>query len=231
MIVLIVEDDAKIARFLRKGLLDEGYSAEITYTGEEALEKTGINEYDFIVMDIMLPGIDGIEVTKKIREDKINTPILLLTAKNSVHDRVRGLDAGADDYLTKPFSVEELLARARALLRRERTVKPTRFKVADLTLDPSTHEVRRGQREIHLTSKEYRLLNYMIRRPGRVCTRTMIAEHIWGYNFSPNSNVIDVSVGTMRRKIDKGFAQKLIHTVRDVGYKLQDKRVSPLLSP
>ena len=147
----------------------------------------------------------------------------MLTAKDTVEDRVRGLDAGADDYLVKPFAFGELVARLRALLRRERNVQQTQLQVGDLVLDPATHEVFRGDKEIQLSSKEYRLLDYMMRRPGHVCTRTMIGEHIWGYNFTEDSNVIDVYISYLRRKIDAGFKAKLIHTVRDVGYKIQDK--------
>ena len=147
----------------------------------------------------------------------------MLTAKDTVEDRIKGLDVGADDYLVKPFSFGELVARIRALLRREKTVKSTQLKVGDLMLDPATHEVFRGDKEVHLSSKEYRLLDYMMRRPRHVCTRTMIGEHIWGYNFTDESNVIDVYISYLRRKIDSGFKNRLIHTVRDVGYKIQDK--------
>jgi len=201
----------------------EHYTVDVAYDGEEALEKAEINTYDLIILDIMIPKIDGIEVCRKIRENKIDTPIIMLTAKDTVEDRVRGLDAGADDYLAKPFAFGELVARIRALLRREKAVKSTRLQVGDLVMDPATHEVLRGGKEISLSSKEYRLLDYMMRRPGHVCTRTMIGEHIWGYNFTDDSNVIDVYISYLRRKIDTGFKKKLIHTIRDVGYKIQDK--------
>ena len=223
MTILVVEDEIKITRFIKKGLEMEHYTVEIAYDGKEALEKAEINNYDLIILDIMLPKIDGLEVCKKLREAKIETPIIMLTAKNTVEDRIKGLDAGADDYLVKPFSFGELLARIRALLRREKTVKSTKLQVGDLTLNPATHEIFRGNKEISLSSKEYRLLDYMMRRPGYVCTRTMIGEHIWGYNFKDDSNVIDVYISYLRRKIDKGFKIRLIHTVRDVGYKIQDK--------
>lgn len=223
MTILVVEDEIKIVRFIKKGLEIEHYTVEVAYNGEEALNKAGINNYDLIILDIMIPKIDGIEVCKKIREEKIETPIIMLTAKDTVEDRIRGLDAGADDYLIKPFSFGELVARVRALLRREKTVKATKLQVGDLVLNPATHEVHRGTEEIKLSSKEYRLLDYMMRRPGNVCTRTMIGEHIWGYNFTDDSNVIDVYISYLRKKIDSGFKTKLIHTVRDVGYKIQDK--------
>lgn len=223
MTILVVEDEIKITRFIKKGLEMEHYTIDVAYDGEEALEKAEINSYDLIILDIMIPKVDGIEVCRKIRESKIDTPIIMLTAKDTVEDRVRGLDAGADDYLAKPFAFGELVARIRALLRREKAVKSTRLQVGDLILDPATHEVLRGGKEVALSSKEYRLLDYMMRRPGHVCTRTMIGEHIWGYNFTDDSNVIDVYISYLRRKIDTGFKKKLIHTIRDVGYKIQDK--------
>lgn len=223
MTILVVEDEIKISRFIKKGLEMEHYTVDVAYDGPSALEKAEINNYDLIIMDIMLPQMDGIEVTKKLRDMKVETPIIMLTARDTVEDRVKGLDAGADDYLIKPFAFGELLARIRALLRREKTVSTTKLQVGDLVLDPATHEVRRGDKEIQLSSKEYRLVDYMMRRPGHVCTRTMIGEHIWGYNFTDDSNVIDVYISYLRKKIDKGFKNKLIHTVRDVGYKIQDK--------
>lgn len=223
MTILVVEDEVKITRFIKKGLEMEHYTVDTAYDGLEALEKAEINNYDLIILDIMLPKMDGIDVCKKLREEKVETPIIMLTARDTVEDRVNGLDAGADDYLVKPFSFGELVARIRALLRREKTVKTTKLQVGDLSLDPATHEVFRGDKEIQLSSKEYRLLDYMMRRPGHVCTRTMIGEHIWGYNFTDDSNVIDVYISYLRKKIDSGFNRKLIHTVRDVGYKIQDK--------
>lgn len=223
MTILVVEDEIKITRFIKKGLEMEHYTVETAYDGKEGLEKAEINNYDLIILDIMLPKLDGIEVCRKIREARVETPIIMLTARDTVDDRVRGLDAGADDYLIKPFAFGELVARIRALLRREKTVKTTSLKIADLVLNPATHEVHRAGKEINLSSKEYRLLDYMMRRPANVCTRTMIGEHIWGYNFKDDSNVIDVYISYLRRKIDNGFKNKLIHTVRDVGYKIQDK--------
>jgi heavy metal response regulator len=223
MTILVVEDELKITRFIKKGLEMEHYTVDVAYDGQEALDKAEINSYDLIILDIMLPKIDGIAVCRKLREAKVETPVIMLTARDTVDDRIKGLDAGADDYLIKPFAFGELLARIRALLRREKTVSTTKLQVGDLILDPATHEVFRGDKEIPLSSKEYRLLDYMLRRPGHVCTRTMIGEHIWGYNFTDDSNVIDVYISYLRRKIDNGYRNKLIHTVRDVGYKIQDK--------
>jgi DNA-binding response OmpR family regulator len=223
MTILVVEDEIKITRFIKKGLEMEHYTVDAAYDGEEALAKAEVNNYDLIILDIMLPKVDGIEVCRRLRADKVETPIIMLTAKDTVEDRVKGLDAGADDYLIKPFAFGELVARIRALLRREKTVSDTELQVGDLTLNPATHEVFRNGKEIPLSSKEYRLLDYMMRRPGHVCTRTMIGEHIWGYNFQDDSNVIDVYISYLRKKIDSGFNRKLIYTVRDVGYKIQDK--------
>ena len=223
MVILVVEDEVKITRFIKKGLEMEHYTVEVAYDGEEGLSKAEINNYDLIILDIMLPKMDGFEVCKKLREAKIETPIIMLTARNMIDDKIKGLDAGADDYLIKPFAFGELLARIRALLRREKTVKSTKLQVGDLVIDPANHEVARNGKEISLSSKEYRLLDYMMRRPGHVCTRTMIGEHIWGYNFTDDSNVIDVYISYLRKKIDTGFKAKLIHTVRDIGYKIEDK--------
>ena len=223
MIILVVEDEIKITRFIKKGLEMEHYTVDTAYDGEEALEKAEINNYDLIILDIMIPKIDGIDTCRQIREKRIDTPIIMLTARDTVADRIKGLDAGADDYLVKPFAFGELVARIRALLRREKSVKSTKLQVGNLTLDPSKHEVYRNDKEINLSSKEYRLLDYMMRRPGYICTRTMIGEHIWGYNFTDESNVIDVYISYLRKKIDRGFQKKLIYTVRDVGYKIQDK--------
>ena len=226
MTILVVEDEVKITRFIKKGLEMEHYTVETAYDGEEALEKAELNNYDLIILDIMLPKVDGIEVCRILREKKIETPIVMLTARDTVDDRIKGLDAGADDYLTKPFAFGELVARVRALLRREKTVKSTKLKIGNLVLNPATHEVFRGDKEVNLSSKEYRLLDYMMRRPNHVCTRTMIGEHIWGYNFTDESNVIDVYISYLRKKIDIGINPKLIHTVRDVGYKIQEKGVA-----
>ena len=180
-----------------------------------------INEYDLIVLDLMIPKIDGLGVLKKIRERKDNVPILVLTAKDSVEDTVKGLDAGCDDYLTKPFAFAELLARIRALLRRDKKEKESVLRIADLTLSIVTHKVMRQGKEIELTSKEYALLEYFMRNPEKVLTRTMISEHVWDYHFDSNTNVIDVYVNYLRKKIDKDFDPKLIHTIRGIGYMMK----------
>lgn len=222
MTILVVEDEHKITRFIQRGLEMEHFTVDVAYDGEEALNKIEVNGYDLIILDLMLPKKDGIEVCKEIRAKKIDTPIIMLTARDTVEDRIRGLDEGADDYVVKPFAFGELLARIRALLRREKTVKRTKLQIADLVLDPATHEVTRNGNPIQLTSKEYRLLDYLMRRPGQVCTRTMIGEHIWGYNFVDNSNVIDVTISNLRKKIDSGQSLQLIQTIRNVGYKIKN---------
>jgi len=221
MIILIVEDENKISSFIKKGLEMEHYTAELSFDGEDALKKIEVNDYDLIILDILLPKIDGFAVAKKIRKQKIDTPILMLTAKDSVEDKVNGLDSGADDYLVKPFALEELLARIRSLLRRDKQVRRTTLEIEDLMLDPASHEVKRADKIINLSSKEYRILEYLMRHPNQVCTRTMIAEHIWGYNFDKQSNIIDVYLAYLRRKIDKDHPRKLIHTVRGIGYKIK----------
>lgn len=222
MVILIVEDEHKIAAFIKKGLEMEHYTAEISYDGEDALKKIGVNDYDLIILDILLPKKDGFLVAREIRHQGIHTPILMLTAKETIEDRVRGLDSGADDYLIKPFAFEELLARIRSLLRREKKVERTVLKISDLVLDPASHEVKRGDKYLELSSKEYRILEYLMRHPNQVCTRTMITEHIWGYNFDKQSNIVDVYLTYIRRKIDKGHNRKFIHTVRGIGYKIKD---------
>ncbi len=220
MTILVVEDEHKITRFIQRGLEIEHYTVDVAYDGEEALNKLSVNDYDLIILDLMLPKKDGIEVCKEIRDKKIDAPVIMLTARDTIEDRVKGLDQGADDYIVKPFAFGELLARIRALLRREKTVKRSVLQIADLVLDPATHEVIRAGKTLPLTSKEYRLLDYFMRRPGQVCTRTMIGEHIWGYNFVDSSNVIDVSVSNLRKKVDGNFSPQLIKTVRNVGYKI-----------
>ncbi len=229
MTILVVEDEIKISRFIKKGLEMEHYTVEIAYDGQDGYEMAELNSYDLIILDIMLPKMSGIEMCRKLRLAKVDTPVIMLTARDTIEDRVKGLDAGADDYLTKPFAFGELVARIRALLRREKTVKTTELQIDDLKLNPATHEVYRNNKEIQLSSKEYRLLDYMMRRPGYVCTRTMIGEHIWGYNFKDDSNVIDVYISYLRKKIDQGFRNKLIHTIRDVGYKIKDKTVKKVV--
>ncbi|MCR4280413.1 MAG: response regulator transcription factor [Candidatus Komeilibacteria bacterium] len=223
MIILIVEDEHKIASFIRRGLESEHYTTEIAYDGQDALDKVTVNDYDLIILDVMLPKLDGFEVCKQIRNMKLDVPILMLTAKESVEDRVKGLDYGADDYLVKPFAFEELLARIRSLLRRDKPIKHDILQVGDLILDPVSHEVARGGKQVDVTSKEYRLLDYLMRHANQVCSRTMIAEHIWGYDFDQRSNVIDVYMNYLRKKIDGKRPNRLIKTVRNVGYKITDK--------
>jgi len=224
MRILVIEDEKKVANFIRKGLEEEHYAVDTAYDGEAGLFMAETNEYDLIVLDLMIPKIDGLEVLKKIRGNKINVPVLVLTAKASVEDIVKGLDTGCDDYLTKPFEFVEFLARIRALLRREKIEKEPILKLADLTLSLVTHKVLRNGKEIELTSKEYALLEYFMRNPEKVLTRTMISEHVWDYHFDSLTNVVDVYVNYLRKKIDKDFEPKLIHTIRGVGYILSTTR-------
>jgi heavy metal response regulator len=223
MRILVVEDEKKVASFLKKGLEEEYYAVDCAYDGEEALFMVEASDYDLVLLDIMLPKINGLEVLKGVRQRGLTIPVLMLTAKDSVEDVVKGLDAGGDDYLTKPFAFAELLARVRALLRRKERGPAGELRVANLVLDPATHMVRRGGQEIDLTAKEYALLEYLMRHVNRVVTRTMISEHVWDYHFDPMTNVIDVYVNHLRRKIDLDSSQRLIHTVRGVGYMLQDR--------
>ena len=218
MRILVIEDEKKVATFIKKGLVEEHYAVDTAFDGEEGLYLAEVNEYDLIVLDLMIPKLHGWEVLKKIRAKRNNVPILVLTARDSVEDKVRGLDAGCDDYLTKPFAFAELLARIRALLRREKTEKEPILRIADLTLSLVTHKVARRGKEIELTSREYSLLEYFMRNQNKVLTRTMISEHVWDYHFDSMTNVIDVYVNYLRRKIDKDFEPKLIHTIRGIGY-------------
>jgi heavy metal response regulator len=224
MRVLVVEDERRIADFIRKGLFECGYAVDVAYDGEEALDWPEVAEFDIIILDVMLPVRDGIEVCRELRRRGVQTPILMLTARDAVEDRVRGLDSGADDYLVKPFAFTELLARLRALARRERSVLGTRLQVNDLVLDTATREASRQGRAISLTSKEYALLEYLMRHPNQVLTRTMIAEHVWNYDFDNATNVIDVHIRNLRRKIDDPFPTKLIHTARGAGYRIIDRQ-------
>jgi heavy metal response regulator len=218
MRLLVIEDEKKVASFVKKGLEEEHYAADIAYDGEEGLYLAETNNYDLIILDLMIPKIDGWEVLRRIRRQKNNVPILVLTARDSVEDKVKGLDSGCDDYLTKPFAFAELLARIRALLRREKAEKEPVLRIADLTLSLVTHKVMRSGKEIELTSREYALLEYFMRNPDKVLTRTMISEHVWDYHFDSMTNVIDVYVNYLRKKIDKDFEPKLIHTIRGIGY-------------
>ena len=221
MRILVIEDEKKVANFIKKGLEEEHYAVDTAFDGEEGLYMAEVNEYDLIVLDLMIPKIEGLEVLKRIRGKKNNVPILVLTAKNTVEDTVKGLDAGCDDYMTKPFAFMEFLARIRALLRREKTDKAPLLRIADLTLSLVTHKVTRKEREIELTSKEYALLEYFMRNPDKVLTRTMISEHVWDYHFDSMTNVVDVYVNYLRKKIDKDFEPKLIHTLRGIGYMMK----------
>ena len=218
MRILIVEDEKKVAAFIKKGLEEETYAVDIATDGEEGLHLGEQNHFDLIILDLMLPKINGLEILSSLRAKKIDTPILLLTAKDSVENKVEGLNLGADDYLTKPFAFSELLARIRVLLRRGKAESKTILEIADLTLNLVSHKVRRGNEEIELTGKEYSLLEYFMRNQEKVLTRTMIAEHVWDYNFDTFTNVIDVYVNHLRKKIDKNFSTKLLHTLRGVGY-------------
>jgi len=221
MRILLVEDEIRIADFIKRGLREEHYTVDLAPTGEKALFLAETNPYDLIVLDVMLPDGDGRGICRQLRGKKIHVPVLMLTARGSVEEKVSGLDAGADDYLTKPFAFEELLARVRALLRRDATVKTTSLKVEDLELDQLTRKVRRSGKEIGLSAKEYALLEYLMMHAGQVVTRTMISEHVWGDDFDSFTNIIDVYTNFLRKKIDKGFKKELIHTVRGVGYILK----------
>lgn len=222
MRLLIVEDEKRLARLLDRALSDEGYACDTAYTGEDALELVRQVAYTTIVLDIMLPGMSGIDVCRSLRSWAIQTPILLLTARDAIEDRVQGLDAGADDYLVKPFAFAELFARLRALNRRPPETVNTVLTVADLRLDTSSHRVWRGDDEIELRNKELRILELLMRRPGQVMTRTMIAEQVWDYDFDLVTNVIDVHIRALREKIDAPYPVKRIVTVRGLGYKLVD---------
>jgi heavy metal response regulator len=218
MRILVVEDEKKVAGFIKKGLEEETYAVDATYDGEDGLHLGLEGQYDLIILDIMLPKMDGLEVLSQLRSQGSDVPILLLTAKDAVDDRVTGLNKGADDYLTKPFAFSELLARVRVLLRRGKAEVKTTLQILDLSLDLVSHKVNRGGDEIELTGKEYGLLEYFMRNQEKVLTRTMIAEHVWDYNFDTFTNVIDVYINHLRNKIDKGRQVKLLHTLRGVGY-------------
>lgn len=223
MRILVVEDEKKVGSFIKRGLEAANYSVDVEYDGEAGLRRLLEGGYDLVILDVMLPKLDGFNVMKEIRQRHINLPILLLTARIAVADKVTGLDLGADDYLTKPFAFEELLARVRALLRRGATAAPTVLIAADLRLDPATHQVTRGGKRIDLTSKEYALLEFLLRRRDQVLSRAVIAQHVWGVDYDTFTNVIDVYVNYLRKKIDSGFEPKLIHTVRGFGYVLKEE--------
>jgi two-component system copper resistance phosphate regulon response regulator CusR len=218
--ILLVEDEPSAARLMAKGLREQAYAVDVASDGDGALYQAGVNDYDLIILDIMLPGKDGLEVCRELRSGGANVPVLMLTALDTVDDRVQGLDTGADDYLTKPFDFRELLAHIRALLRRGQHLQPDVIKVDDLEMDTRARQVRRGGRGVYLTAKEYALLEYLARRAGEVVARSDIAEHVWDENFDPFSNLIEVYVQRLRRKVDDGHATKLLHTRRGAGYVL-----------
>jgi two-component system, OmpR family, response regulator len=222
MRALVVEDELKMAVLLRRGLAEEGYAVDVARTGDDALDMARATPYDIIVLDVLLPELGGFEVCRELRASGVWTPILMLTARDGVEDRVAGLDAGADDYLTKPFSFAELLARLRALARRGQTERPTVLEAGSLRLDPATRQVWRGEVGIELSAKEFALLETFLRRPGEALSRLDLLEHAWDYAYENRSNVIDVYVGYLRAKIDRPFGRHSIETVRGVGYRLRD---------
>jgi two-component system OmpR family response regulator len=219
--VLVVEDELRMAGLIRRGLTHEGLATDVAESGEDALWMSGASGYDAIVLDVMLPGIDGFETCKRLRKNGIRTPVLMLTARDSVEDRVAGLDTGADDYLVKPFAFAELLARLRALTRRGEAERPNVLEVGDLRLDPASREVRRGAQEISLSAKEFALLETFMRRPGDVLSRLHLLEHAWDVAYENRSNIVDVYVRHLRRKIDEPFDRRSLETVRGAGYRLR----------
>ncbi len=220
MRILLVEDNRRLNNALKMSLLDDGYAVDAAFDGQEGQDFAELTPYDAIILDVMLPVKDGLEVCRELRRQRINTPIIMLTARDAVEDRIKGLDSGADDYLVKPFAVDELRARLRALLRRESPSKSSQIEIGDLCIDPATHRVERGGRSIQLTAKEYALLEYFARHSDQIITREMAESHIWSYDFNGTSNVVDVYVRRLRRKIDDPFEIKLFETVRGVGYRL-----------
>lgn len=222
MRILVAEDEKDMNHIIAKRLKAEGYSVDSCFDGMEVFDYLACAEYDAIILDIMMPRMDGLQVLKKLRKQEHQVPVLLLTARDSVEDRVSGLDAGADDYLVKPFAFQELLARIRVMLRKPASVKTTVYSIADLEVHTDTHQVIRGNKEIHLSSKEFSLLRYMIQNAGIVLSREKLEQHIWNYDFSGGSNVIDVYIRYLRKKIDDGFDKKLIQTIRGEGYVLRE---------
>jgi two-component system OmpR family response regulator len=222
MRILVVEDDEKIAAFVVKGLKQSGFAVDRATNGEDGLHLALTEPYDVAVIDIMLPKLDGLSLIDRLRSEKIETPVIILSAKRSVDDRVKGLQAGSDDYLTKPFAFSELLARVQALIRRStKAIEPTRLTTGDLSLDFVTREVVRADKKIDLQPREFALLEYLMHHPGRVVSKSMIMEHVWGYDFDPQTNVVDVLVCRLRNKVDRDFEKKMIHTQRGVGYALK----------
>jgi heavy metal response regulator len=222
MRILVVEDEKKTASFIRKALQAEGFAVDMCGNGDDALAAAAATPFDALVLDIMLPGRDGLSVLSQLRERKNATPVLLLSARGEVNERVAGLNAGADDYLPKPFIIAELVARVRALVRRGGDNKSIVLRLADLALDTISHEVKRGNAKIELTVREYRLLEFLLRNTGRICGRMSIIEKVWDYDFDPGTNLVDVYVKRLREKIDDGFEPKLLHTVRGIGYVLKE---------
>ncbi|MFN0112689.1 MAG: response regulator [Blastocatellia bacterium] len=220
MRILLVEDEPDVARMLAKGLREQSYAVDLAEDGEAAIYQTQINDYDLIILDVMLPRRDGFAVCRELRQSHSPVPVLMLTARDDVRDRIAGLDSGADDYLTKPFNFHELLARVRALLRRGPALQPETIEVADLEIDTRSHQVRRATIQVELTTKEYALLEYLAKRAGQVVSRSEIASHVWDESFDPFSNLIEVYIQRLRRKIDDGHEAKLIRTLRGEGYRL-----------
>ncbi len=222
MRILVVEDEKKIANLIKRGLKEEGYAVDLAADGVEGEFLASTNQYDVIILDVMLPKMDGIALCESLRSKKVSSPIIMVTAKDAVSDKVKGLDRGADDYLTKPFAFDELLARIRALLRKRDGQTAAKLKISGLELDPVSHKVTRDGREITLTAKEYALLEYLMRNAPAVVTRTMIAEHVWDINFDTDTNIIDVYINYLRRKVDDGFGTNLINTIRGRGYTIKE---------
>lgn len=227
MRVLVVEDEVKMARALRRGLEQEGHAVDLAADGEEGLRLATERDYDVVVLDVLLPGRDGFAVCAELRGRRRWVPVLMLTARDAVEDRIRGLDVGADDYVVKPFSFAELLARLRALVRRGPAERPPVLEVGDLTLDPATHAVTRGGLSVELSAREFSLLEFLMRHPDEVVSRARILEHVWDYNYAGFSNVVDVYVGYLRRKLERPFGRPLIRTVRGVGYGLEPVSGAP----
>ncbi len=222
MRILVVEDDKKIASFLAKGLKEEGFAVDTAHDGDDGFHLATTESYDAAILDVMLPGMDGFTLVQKLREKRVATPVLILSAKRSVDDRIQGLRAGGDDYMVKPFSFSEVMARIQALIRRStRVVEPTSLSAGELTLDLLTRQAQRGERNVELQPREFALLEYLMRNPGRILSKTAILEHVSDYSFDPQTNVVDVLVHRLRSKVDKGFDQQLIQTVRGAGYVLR----------
>ena len=222
MAILLIEDEKKVANFITKGLQEEEYDIECAYDGEEGLEKALEGDYEGIILDLMLPKRDGISLLRELRSRGIRTPVLILTAKGTIQDKVIGLDSGADDYLAKPFHFEELTARIRSMLRRSTVEKATQLQLGDLVLDTISHKAKRGDLDIELTSREYALLEYLLRNANRVLSRSVITQHVWNYNFAIESNLVDVYINRLRNKIEINDMPKLIHSIRGVGYVMRE---------